>query len=106
MRLRRLNQSQVATYIGMRPSGVNVWFSRGSIPNPQTCIKLAEFLKVPAETVLRLAGHLPPEDEPSFAELAHEPAEYTQAEHIVDALLRDTRKLKLWLEMGQALADE
>lgn len=61
MERRRLNQSQVATYIGLRPSGVNAWFTRDTIPTPATCAKLAELFHVTIDEVLAVAGHLVPQ---------------------------------------------
>ncbi len=61
MERRRMNQSQVATYIGLRPSGVNAWFTRDTIPTPATCAKLAELFHVTIDEVLAVAGHLAPQ---------------------------------------------
>ncbi len=56
---RGLNQSQLAARIGLGSSAVNGWFTKGAIPGPRTCVRLAEFLHLPPEDVLQRAGHLP-----------------------------------------------
>lgn len=69
LRARHWNQSKLAAYLGIHPSGVNRWFTKAAVPNTETCQRLAEVLHVPAESVLRAAGHLPPE-EPASGGLA------------------------------------
>lgn len=51
------NRSKLAKYVGIRPSAVSAWFTRGAVPSPATCAKLAEVLKLPLDDVLRAAGH-------------------------------------------------
>lgn len=96
---RRLNQSQVAEYVGLRPSGVNAWFSRGSIPKPETCRKLADYFKLPIDDVLRAAGHLPPE--PGSPPPALDPRVSAIAQALIAA---GDDSLEDWLELGEALA--
>ncbi len=63
-----VNQSQLALYIGTTSSAVNAWYTRGVTPSPALCRKIAEYLRIPVEDVMRAAGHLPA--------LAEEPAPY------------------------------
>jgi len=55
---RKVNQSQLAAYLGIHPSAVNRWVSKGVIPNPATCARIAEVLHIDPAIVMRHAGHL------------------------------------------------
>lgn len=63
------NQSMLANYMDP-PAGtstINAWFTRDAIPGPDLCRRLARALKVPADDVLRIAGHLDDDPEPTDA---------------------------------------
>lgn len=69
------NQSKLATYLRTGRSTVNKWFTRGTVPGPAMCRRLAALFKMPVDDVLAAAGHIqrdpPPAEMPSwFAELA------------------------------------
>lgn len=55
---RGISQSQLAAYIGMRPSAVSDWLAGKKRPAPASLRRLAAYAGVPAEEVLRIAGHL------------------------------------------------
>lgn len=57
---RGVNKSQLAAYIGTKPSVVGAWFTEDRIPSTPMCARLASYLHLPEEAVLRRAGHLPP----------------------------------------------
>jgi len=67
MRERDLNNTGLALKIGVSDVAVGFWLRRKTIPDLESCRKLAEFFNVPTETVLSLAGHLEPVD-PNTAE--------------------------------------
>lgn len=60
MRARGISKSQLAAFIGSRPSTVGAWFTHDAIPGTEMCQKLAGYFGVPLEDVMRAAGHLPP----------------------------------------------
>lgn len=61
------NQSKLAAYMDTRASTVNSWFTRGAIPEPPMCERLAHALRIDVTEVFRAAGHpapaRPPETE-------------------------------------------
>lgn len=61
----RSSQRALAVYMGVSPTAVNEWIQGKRIPDPPFCWKIAELAKMPVEDVMRLAGHLPPEADPS-----------------------------------------
>lgn len=60
MRARGITKSQLAAFIGSRPSTIGAWFTHDAIPSTDLCQKLAGYFGVPLEDVMRAAGHLPP----------------------------------------------
>lgn len=60
MRSRGITKSQLAAFIGSRPSTIGAWFTHDAIPSTDLCQKLAGYFGVPLEDVMRAAGHLPP----------------------------------------------
>lgn len=109
MEARRLNQSQLATYLGIRSSAVNRWFHHASIPNTATCQALARVFRLPLEDVLRAAGHLPPLDPGELAEDApgYLSADLTRAVSIARRLISigGEDALEEWTELGEALLE-
>ena len=76
LKRRNLNRAQLAAYIGKRPQTVYGWFNDGRIPETAQCLLIAKVLRLPADDVLRIAGHLPAlaedraeYDSPSWVEL-------------------------------------
>ncbi len=65
----RRSMRQVAEYTGLSPSTISNIVAGKHVPEPSTCIKIAEYFKVDPDLVLELAGHRPPEpadDLPDF----------------------------------------
>lgn len=60
MRARGITKSQLAAFIGSKPSTVGAWFTDDRIPSPEMCQRLAGYFGIPLEDVMRSAGHLPP----------------------------------------------
>ncbi len=54
--------------MGVSHATVSRWLSGKDIPGPQSCLRLASYAGLPAEKVLAIVGHLPPEREKSPAE--------------------------------------
>lgn len=52
------NRAKLAAGIESKSQTVAAWFNEGRIPSPEFCRKVARYLHVPEEDVLRLAGHL------------------------------------------------
>jgi transcriptional regulator with XRE-family HTH domain len=67
MKERDLNNLGLAIKLGMSSTSIGYWLSGRSVPDPDSCHKLAEFFSVPPETVLELVGHLEPV-EPDLAD--------------------------------------
>jgi transcriptional regulator with XRE-family HTH domain len=61
LRRRKLSQSKLAAYLGVHPSGVNRWLTKGMLPSTESCAALARVLHVDLNYLMRLAGHLPEE---------------------------------------------
>lgn len=98
---RRLNRSQLAAYLGSRPSTVGAWFTEDRIPSTALCAGLARVLHVPVEQVLRIAGHLPESDSPDaepeiVPELRYELSRLTPGEQ-----RRLVRAVELVLELRE-----
>lgn len=65
MRARGWTQSKLARYIDRKPQTVSSWFNDGRIPGTELCFVLARVLHLSVEDVLRRAGHLPEDYEPT-----------------------------------------
>ncbi|MBM3131583.1 MAG: helix-turn-helix transcriptional regulator [Chloroflexi bacterium] len=52
---------RLARRTGISPSTLSRWASGKQTPSPESCRRFADALSLPAEEVLALAGHLPPE---------------------------------------------
>jgi len=52
------SQNEVAARSGMSSAAMSNIISKGVIPTPANCIKIAKALDVPPEVVLRLAGYV------------------------------------------------
>ena len=64
MENRNLNASQVAAIGGLGGAATITRIVRGErSAGPRACQAIAEVFDVPVEHILRLAGHLPPEDD-------------------------------------------
>ena len=50
----------LALVVGVSPSTLSRWIGGKQTPSPDSCQKLAEYLSVPVEEILTLAGHLEP----------------------------------------------
>lgn len=59
---------QVAEYTGLSPSTISNIVAGKHVPEPSTCLKLAEYFKVDPDLVLEMAGHRPstPNNLPDF----------------------------------------
>ena len=103
-RRKGMNMSSVATHIGARSGVVNAWFNRGTLPNPESCRKIARLFGVSPLYVMELAGHLDATD----TSMAEEETAYhvREIDPRVITLARelDDRMLNLWVEMGELMA--
>jgi transcriptional regulator with XRE-family HTH domain len=62
MKARGMNKSAVAKMAGgVTPSTVGRWVNKDARPSADVCVRLADYFKVPAADVLRLAGYPAPE---------------------------------------------
>lgn len=93
------SRSKLAAGINSKPQTVSAWFNEGRIPSPDFCRRVAEYLHVPVEDVLRIAGHLPmamaeekaPYDLPDWAELIPSltPGDAEYVGRLVESLARE-----------------
>lgn len=76
MRLRGFegNQSKLATYLKMGTSTVNAWFTRGTIPSPEACQRIAAEFNLAPDDVLRIAGHRTLEMTKRYSQVGEEEA--------------------------------
>lgn len=58
---RGMNMRQLAEKAGLNQGSLSNIFSGSRVPSINTCIKIARALNMPVESVLRAAGHIPPE---------------------------------------------
>jgi transcriptional regulator with XRE-family HTH domain len=58
---RRWSQSDLARKSGLNRSVINKILSESSKPTPETCLALADALKIPVIQIYRITGLLPPE---------------------------------------------
>ena len=58
------NRAKLAAGIDSKPQTISAWFNEGRIPSPEFCRRVARYLHVPEESVLRIAGHLSADDAP------------------------------------------
>lgn len=65
IRRRGISERQLAAYMGVSPAAMNRWIKGQGTPDPTYCWKIAELAGLPIEHVMRIAGHLPQEDERS-----------------------------------------
>jgi transcriptional regulator with XRE-family HTH domain len=66
------SQADFARAAGLAHATVSTWYRGVRVPDPESCDRIADALHIDVETVLRMAGHLPPEpadDPPEVAEL-------------------------------------
>lgn len=64
IRYKKTNASGLARMIGTSHVTVLRWLNGTYLPKTEHCYRIAEYLEVPAEKVLTLAGHLKPSDTP------------------------------------------
>jgi transcriptional regulator with XRE-family HTH domain len=57
---RTLTQAQAAVYAGVGQATISDMMNKGHVPKVETLFRLADYFGTSRETVLRLAGHLPP----------------------------------------------
>ncbi len=62
LRRKRL-PSRMAAELGVSHTTIGRWLQGKDIPSTTSCQLLAEYSGVPLETILRIAGHLPPKEE-------------------------------------------
>lgn len=60
---RKLSLRAFAQYIGTSQTAVSDWEKGNRVPDPESCRKLARYLHMPEEEVLRMAGHMAPAEE-------------------------------------------
>lgn len=56
---------KLAAYLSVSPTALDRWVKGLSQPDPPYCWKIAERAKLPVCDVMRMAGHLPPSEEPT-----------------------------------------
>jgi transcriptional regulator with XRE-family HTH domain len=77
-RHRGISLRRLARESGVSASTLSRWREGKQVPSPNSCKLLAEYLSVPVEHVLAMAGHLrplhkeDPESLPEFREYAHQ----------------------------------
>lgn len=86
---RKLTQAQAAVYAGVGQATISDMMNRGHVPKVETLFRLADYFGTSRETVLRLAGHLPPA--PTEAELAAEAEDAEEA--LVQELVAEFRRV-------------
>jgi transcriptional regulator with XRE-family HTH domain len=59
MRRRKRLPSQLAKDLGMSHATVSRWLAGMDIPNPRSCLKLADYSDVPVERILAMVNSLP-----------------------------------------------
>lgn len=52
-----LGVNQLGEYTGIYPSNISRWLNERAIPNPEFCVKLADYFGRPRRELLQLAGH-------------------------------------------------
>jgi transcriptional regulator with XRE-family HTH domain len=101
--------AQLSRRSGIKQPSLSAYLNQGTIPSIESQVKLALALGVPSEEVQRAAhsSELPSLDmaEEAVRYAILPSGEMDHAESIVLALRNDPAKLKLWLEMGEALAE-
>lgn len=100
LRSRKLNQSQLATYLGLNSSSVNRWLTRGGLPSARVAEEIAALFRMDPAEVLRLAGHKPAamgEDSPTYVAREIDP----RAISIARLLASDPERFEEWLEIGE-----
>lgn len=105
-----MSPAQLSRLSGLKQPTISAYLNQGSIPSIESCSKIASALGVPVSEVLQRAYGMSAPEAESLSEVQPRYAQSTgpdldDAERIVLALRGDQAKLKLWLEMGQALAD-
>lgn len=100
LRARKLNQSQLAAYLGLNSSSVNRWLTKGGLPSARIAEEIAVLFHVAPDEILRLAGHKPTamaEDSPTYVAREIDP----RAISIARVLAADPERLEEWLEIGE-----
>jgi len=69
MRRRRRLPSQFAADVGVSHTSVSRWLTGKEKPSFTSCVKLANYTKVPLERVLNIVGYLMPVEEKEVNEL-------------------------------------
>lgn len=67
-----LTQNEAAVYAGVASATLSEILNKGHVPKVETLFRLADYFHTPRVEVLRVAGHLPPEGDPT-GDLADEP---------------------------------
>lgn len=63
LEIRDASQRKVAGYAGVSSATVHNWLAEKTKPSYQSCVKLAKYLGIPENRVLRLAGYEPKSQE-------------------------------------------
>lgn len=62
---RKLSERALSQYLGVSSNAVNAWRRGLRTPDPESCQRIASYLGLPLEDVLRAAGHPAPASEPT-----------------------------------------
>jgi transcriptional regulator with XRE-family HTH domain len=68
MRRRKVLPSQLAAELNVSHAAVSRWLSGKDIPNPRSCLKLADYSGVAVEKILSMVNYLPSKAESPSAE--------------------------------------
>jgi transcriptional regulator with XRE-family HTH domain len=60
MERKDLNQTSLAIHLGRSQPTVSAWVRGTTVPDEESCRKIADFFDVPLDVVLVLAGHMLP----------------------------------------------
>lgn len=101
-----MSAAELARRSGLKPPTISNYLNHGSIPNTDSCVKLARALKLSPEVVTDAA------DKADVAALRLAEVRLTtapsamldRAERIALALQNDPDVLDKWLDMGEAMA--